>query len=103
MASAITLTHSSGLRKTAYVGWSWTSFFFGGFPALFRGDALGFIVWVVVAVVATGVTAGIGGILVLFIWPALYNRWHARRLIEKGYAITDSRMPLEYAKARILG
>lgn len=103
MASEIALTHSSGLRRKAYVGWSWTSFFFGGFPALFRGDFFGFFVWFVVALVLSILTYGIGGLIFWLVWSAIYNRWHTRRLIERGYQITGAAMPLEQAKLRILG
>ena len=103
MATELTLTHQNGLRKTAYVGWSWTSFFFGGFPAIFRGDWIAFFIWLFVALVLAGLTAGIGNLVLIFVWAALYNRWHTRRLVERGYQITGAAIPLEAAKARVFG
>lgn len=44
MAHTIRLTHkNSGVLKDGYYGFSWTTLFFGSFPALFRGDFLTFI------------------------------------------------------------
>jgi hypothetical protein len=36
---------------------SWTIFFFGGIPTVFRGDFLGFVVWLVVAIALAFFTA----------------------------------------------
>ena len=46
MATRIMLKHpQTGVIKPGYFGFSWTTFFFGGFPALFRGQiGLGLIV-----------------------------------------------------------
>lgn len=86
MATAITLRHPSGLVKTAYIGWSWTSFLFGGFPALFRGDILGASVYFIISLLAGFFTAGIGNMVMWFVWAAIYNKWQSGRLMERGYA-----------------
>jgi hypothetical protein len=103
MAKEITLMHPSGLHETAYVGFSWTSLFFGAFPAIFRGDWLAFCVYLVLCIVGSVATWGIGTLVLWLVWPFFYNRWHARRLIEKGYQITGAGIPLDEAKARVLG
>lgn len=89
MAEPVSLSHPSGLRETAYQGWSWTSFFFGGLPALFRGDITGFLACGGTAIVLGGVTFGLGLIPLWFIWAAIYNHWHLKRLLEKGYSIAS--------------
>lgn len=87
MAYKITMYHSSGLIcKDAYDGWSWTSFFFGGIPALFRGDFLGFFVYFAIAVLGSVTTAGVANLFLWFLWAAFYNGWHQKRMIENGYS-----------------
>lgn len=89
MATLVSMQQqSSGLRTKAYLGWSWTSFFFGGIPALFRGDFLGFFVWFGVALALSILTAGIGNVVLWIVWSVVYNKWHARRLLSKGYIVT---------------
>lgn len=103
MATKLSLRHPSGLYETAYVGWSWTGFLFGGIPCIFRGDWLGFFIWLVITVVLATLTLGFGNVILLILWAAFYNKWHARRLIERGYQITDGDISPEIAKARING
>jgi hypothetical protein len=74
------ITVSNGVEiKRAPLGFSWTTFFFGGIPALIRQD------WVagVLIIVANLLTWGIAGIVMSF----LYNKIYAKSLFEKGYAI----------------
>lgn len=98
MAIEMELTHQSGLRSVGYLGFSWTSLFFGGLPAAFRGDWLGFLVFFGIA----AATAGIAVPVLWLLWPFYYNRWHARRLVERGYEITGA-IDLEAARRRVLG
>lgn len=90
MATAIHLKHpSTGVMKTGYFGFSWTSLFFGGLPALFRGDiAIGLGVTVAGMVVAA-LGLGLGWFIVSVIWAFIYNKVYTTRLIEKGYKIAD--------------
>jgi hypothetical protein len=103
MATELTLTHPNGLRRTAYVGFSWTSLFFGAIPAMFRGDWLAFCIYLLLCIVVGAFTMGVGTLLLWIIWPFFYNRWHARRLIEKGYQITGAAVDLDAAKSRVYG
>jgi hypothetical protein len=81
---------TTGLLKTGYVGFSWTTFFFGMFPALFRGDFLTFIGAFAVLLILGILTAGIGSGIAMFVWAFLYNRYYTRRLLERGYLLNDS-------------
>lgn len=91
MATRIAMKHrESGLMKDGFYGFSWTTFFFGAFPALFRGDFLTFIgVFVVIAIIAV-VTIGIGAWPAMIVWAFMYNKYYTRKLIEKGYAFAGS-------------
>lgn len=91
MATKITLRHSaSGVEKNAYYGFSWTTFFFGFWPALFRGDWLGFFGTLAVHVALAFLTFGIGNIVFMLVMCFIYNGWHARRLLVAGYEFTGS-------------
>ena len=91
MATKVNMKHKeTGLFKTGFVGFSWTTFFFGAFPALFRGDFLTFIGLFVILVIVGAFTAGIGGWVAVIIWSFMYNKYYTTKLIEKGYAFSDS-------------
>jgi hypothetical protein len=81
----IVLGTESGLTKEVKVGFSWTTFFFAFFPALFRGDlkwaAIMFIISFAVGVFTLGFGAWISGIVFSFV----YNKIYIKELIEKGY------------------
>ena len=91
MATEVQLKNPvTGVAKTGYFGFSWTSFFFGGFPALIRGDvAIGLGV-LVAALIAGVVGVGLGWFVVGVIWAFIYNKYYTTRLIENGYKLADS-------------
>lgn len=100
VSKTIQLMHSrSGLPRTGYYGFSWTSLLFCGVPAILRGDtvmglgicAVGGLAAVVLALVGLGL-AGlvIGWFAVGAVWGFSYNRIYTRRLIERGYRLADS-------------
>ncbi|MGP4073288.1 DUF2628 domain-containing protein [Piscibacillus sp. B03] len=79
------LENGAGLQKKVKIGFSWTTFFFGFFPALFRGDlkwaAIMFISMTAIGSFTLGVGAWILGIIFAFV----YNKLYIKDLIEKGY------------------
>jgi hypothetical protein len=83
MATIVMLKHpKTGVLKKGFFGFSWTTFFFGGFPALFRGElGLGLIV-----IIINLCTWGVAG----FIWAFFYNKSYTVKLIENGYEFADS-------------
>ena len=85
MATQTVLIHPAGSTKTAYTGWSWTVFFFGPLPALFRGDLKYFLILIVGHLVLSATTFGIGNIILTIAAAVKYNEWHSSSLIEKGY------------------
>ena len=73
--ATITFKSKEGVVKDAPVGFSWTTFFFGFFPALIRGDWL----WALIMVVAAMVTFGLSG----FVFAFIYNRLYIQSLLKK--------------------
>ena len=98
MATRIAMKHKdTGLMKDGFYGFSWTTFFFGYFPALFRGDFITFIGAFVVTVIIGLFTAGFGMFIVGVVWAFLYNKYYTGKLLERGYVLAGS--PSENAEA----
>jgi uncharacterized membrane protein (Fun14 family) len=100
MATTIALKHKdSGIVKTGFYGFSWTTFFFGFFPALFRGDFITFIGGFVVSAIIAVMTFGIGAFFIGLVWAFMYNKYYTRKLMENGYELagTDSENALAAA------
>ena len=83
----------TGKLRQAPVGFSWTTLLFGLIPALLRGHWVGAIVQLVCAIP----TAGLSGIVFAFI----YNKMYLNHLINDGFRVTGSDVPLEQVEARI--
>lgn len=73
----VRLKNSVGVTKTLKVGFSWTTFFFGAWVALFRGQFGEFMKWVFFGLP----TLGIWGIVQC--WTA--NKKNIIQHLEKGY------------------
>ncbi|MCM3749516.1 DUF2628 domain-containing protein [Paenibacillus pasadenensis] len=81
----VQLINAAGAVKDVKVGFSWTTFFFGFFPALFRGD-LKWAVIMFIACAAVGFfTLGIGAWVPAIIFSFIYNQMYIKELMEKGY------------------
>ena len=94
MATKIMMLHpSTGISKSGFYGFSWTTFFFGGFPALFRGD----IIIGLVVVVLNLLTWWIAGV----IWSFFYNKHYTHKLVEKGYVFAGSDSEIAAAKSAL--
>jgi hypothetical protein len=91
MARSVRLVNSnSGVVKTGYFGFSWTSFFFSGIPAITRGD-VGIGIGVLVATIFLGAfSAGLLGIIVNIIWAFVYNKKYTTELLQAGFKIDDN-------------
>lgn len=73
--------------KSVPVGFSFTSFFFGMFVPLFRGDFAMFFAVLAVTIVSVFVPFVV---VVLWLLPPLYNRYYASRLIRDGWTHDDN-------------
>ena len=86
MATKINMINpTTGLTKTGFYGFSWTTFFFGAFPALFRSDFLTFIGFFIVLCIIAFATFGFGAFVAMIIWAFMYNKYYTRKLIESGF------------------
>ncbi len=94
MAETVMLKHTrTGIVKKGFYGFSWTTLFFGGFPALFRGDILmGLIVMVI-----NFCTFGFAGL----IWAFFYNKTYTHKLLENGYELADSEAKNALARSKL--
>ena len=87
MAQNIRLRHAqSGVITTGFYGFSWTTLFFSGFPAIFRGDLI------------TGVIVLILSASSFWLVAILYNRVYTTRLLERGYVFDDDPEKVREAK-----
>jgi len=75
---------NTGQMKEAPLGFSWTVFFFGAFPAAFRGDWKWFVIMILVA----AVTMGLSNLVFMFI----YNKLYIKELVESGYKVKSVEM-----------
>lgn len=83
MAVEILLKKGS-VTKESYLGFSWTTFFFGGFVPLVRGDYLAFVVMIIAQFFTMN--------LACFVFCFIYNKIYTRNLIEKyGFEPADER------------
>lgn len=85
MATEVNMLNPNGQTAKGFHGWSWTSFFFGVIPAVCRGDWLGVGAGVLLNLVVGIPTAGLGNLVVMFVWAAFYNKWHYNRLVANGF------------------
>ncbi len=76
------MKHSqSGALKDVPLGFSWTTLFFGIFPALFRGDFKNAIIMLIVAIFSLGWS--------WLIMPFFYNKMYVNDLVAKGWMPAD--------------
>lgn len=85
---------NTGAMKEAPVGFSWTTFFFGFFPSLFRGDWK----WAAIQFVLAMVTMGLSTLVFCFI----YNKLYIKDLIGSGFkAQSIASGDMDFASAKI--
>ncbi|EUB76977.1 Protein of unknown function DUF2628 [Pseudomonas sp. GM41(2012)] len=85
---------NTGAMKEAPIGFSWTVFFFGFFPALFRGD----FKWAAIMFVVACFTFSLSNLVFMFI----YNKLYVKDLINSGYkAQSIAKGELGYASAKL--
>lgn len=90
MATKVVMKHKdTGIMKDGYFGFSWTTFFFGFFPALFRNDYVTFLGGFAISLILGLATFGIAWLVIGIIWAFMYNKYYTRKLLEQGYIFAD--------------
>ena len=71
-----------GQLREAPVGFSWTTLFFGPFPALLREHWVGAVAILLLVMI----TAWLAPLVIAF----LYNKWYIKHLISNGYKVAEA-------------
>ena len=94
MKTIITLIDKQNRVRTAPIGFSWTTLFFGLIPALTRSDWK----WALIEFVLAPVTFGLSWLVM----PFLYNKLYIKDLLASGYYPMDSNMADQVVAAGIV-
>jgi len=102
MAATVQMRNpKSGIVKNGFYGFSWTSFFWGGIPALIRGD-IAYGIGILVAGLVLGVFSfGLLSIVVNIVWAFVYNKNYTHRLIEAGFEFNDEATRVAAARSAL--
>jgi hypothetical protein len=73
----VSMKNDAGIVRQVKVGFSWTAFFFGGFPFFFRGIPLYGVAWIALSMF----TFGFSNLILSFI----INKQTAHYYLEHGY------------------
>ena len=84
---------NNGVIKVAPIGFSWTTLFFSGFPALLRGHILMGIIILVLAAPTFGWSS--------LIFAFIYNKMYIKHLISEGFKMSSSTMSDDALKAKL--
>ncbi|WP_163099363.1 DUF2628 domain-containing protein [Peribacillus alkalitolerans] len=98
----VRLKNAAGVVKEVKVGFSWTTFFFGFFPALFRGDLKWAAIMFIMAAVVGGITLGFGAWIPGIIFSFVYNKIFIKELLDKGYKPADEQTQAELTNRGII-
>lgn len=79
----------TGVIKECTTGYSWTTFFFGAFVPLVRGDLKWAGILFAICLLVGLLTMGMGAFLVPPVFAFFYNKVYIKDLVEKGYIPTD--------------
>ena len=83
----------TGQIRQAPAGFSWTTLFFGFFPALFRQHWVGALIQFLIACISFGLS----GLIFMFI----YNKMYIKHLIGEGFVATQATMTISEIENRI--
>ena len=81
MSNNTVYLEKNGITKEAPIGFSWTTLFFGAFPALFRGD----FKWFFIQVFCALFTFGASTLVFMFV----YNKLSLKDKIMDGFTVSS--------------
>lgn len=81
----------TGVIKKAPTGYSWTTFLFGFFPALFRGDLKWACIFFIANLVIGSFTFAIGAFIFNIIFAGFYNKIYIKELLSKRFTYADEK------------
>ena len=90
------INHRTNEIKNVKVGFSLTVFFWGFFPALFRGDWKWLAIMIVSNILVGSITWGFGCWLVSLVFSFIYNKIYVTDLMNQGFE------PIDESAANIL-
>jgi hypothetical protein len=96
------LKNDAGVMKEVKMGFSWTTFFFGFLPALFRGDLKWAVIMLIIEAVLGSFTLGIGAGITGIVFSFVYNKINIKDLLEKGYRPADEQTQTELVSRGIV-
>jgi hypothetical protein len=96
------LKNEAGVTKEVKLGFSWTTFFFGFFPALFRGDLKWAAIMFITAAVIGALTLGFGAWIPGIVFSFVYNKINIKELLEKRYSPADEQTQAELQSRGII-
>lgn len=79
----------TGILKTVPTGYSWTTFFFGFFPALFRGDIKWAMIFLIADFALGTLSFGIGAVIFNIVFAGFYNKIYIKDLMSKRFTYAD--------------
>lgn len=83
----------SGAMKSAPVGFSWTTLFFGFFPALLRGHWVGALILFLIGAITAGIS--------YLVFPFIYNKMYIKYLIGEGFKVQNSSQDPEFLAGKL--
>ena len=81
MAHSTLILEKNGLLRECPVGFSWTTLFFGGFPALLRGHVLMGLVQIILQIITLSMSA--------VIFAFVYNKMYINYRLENAYLFSS--------------
>ena len=83
----------TGAMRSALVGFSWTTLFFGPFPALFRGHWIGALIIFAIGTITLGIS--------YLVFPFIFNKMYIKHLIGEGFKVTDASQDTEFLAGKL--